>query len=158
MSRSAPFSLATGRGDESQPLWVLNGLPPEAARDVEQWLDALARLSLDAWLQMAAHCSAPDQAPLPLTRACSRVERIIADQGLEFTAWLVRDLVDTATHRVRHAAGRQSRQVRARVAVACTAAEWAALAKACRPWLSADDHDLLCAPFVESSALVSAVV
>ncbi|HTI63786.1 MAG TPA: hypothetical protein VL524_09740 [Gemmatimonadaceae bacterium] len=158
MSSGAQFSRATGRGDESRPLWVLNSLPQEAAGDVEQWLDALAGLSLDAWLRIADRCSAPHQAPLPLTHACRRVERIIADQGLEFTAWLVRDFVETATYPARLAATRRPRGVRARVAVARMAAEWAALAKACRPWLSSDDHDLLCAPFLEPSTSMSAAI
>ena len=158
MSRSAPFSLAASRSDESRPLWVLNGLPPTTAGDVERWLDRLAQLSLDEWLRIADRCSGAHQAPLPLSRACRRVERIIAGQGLEFTAWLVRDVVETATYHVRLAATRRPRGVRARVAVARMAAEWAALAKACRPWLSPEEHDLLCAPFLEPSAGVSAVV
>ena len=151
MSRRAPSQALIGTGAESRALWGLNGLPFATARDLEQWLDEIAGLPLEGWLRIAERCTAADQALLPMARACKRVERAIADQGLEFTAWLVRDLVETATHHVRHTATRQPRQVRARLAVARMAAEWAALAKACEPWLSPDDSMLLCGPFTAPS-------
>lgn len=147
MARRAPSRALTGTSSASRALWALNGLPHAAARDLEQWLDEIAELPLDAWLRVADRCTAADQASLLMARACTRVERAIADQGLEFTAWLVRDLVETATHHVRHTASRQPRQMRARLTVARKAAEWAALAKACQPWLSPDDNVLLSAPF-----------
>ena len=147
MSRRAPSRALSGTSAASRALWVLNGLPHATARDLEQWLDEIGEFPLDAWLRVAERCIAADQGSLLMTRACARVERAIADQGLEFTAWLVRDLVETATHQVRHTARRQPRQVRARLTVARIAAEWAGLAKACQPWLSPDDSAMLCAPF-----------
>lgn len=152
MFRLAPSSATPGPNAESRVLWVLNGLPHTTGRGVEQWLDALAELSLDDWIRAAERCAAVEHTALPMTRACMQIERVVAEQGLEFTAWLVRDLVDSATHPVRRAAMRQPRRMRARIAVARMAAEWAALAKTCRPWLSPADHDLVCAPFAEQSA------
>lgn len=151
MFRRAPSSAMIGHSAETRPLWVLNGLPHAAARDVEQWLEHIGQLSVDEWLRIAERCDSIDRAPLATTRACRRIERIIATEGLEFTAWLVRDLVESATHTVRHAASRQPRQVRARISVARVAAEWAALAKACQQWLSPAELDLLCGPFAEPS-------
>ena len=137
------------RGTQSRTLWALNGLPPATVFDVEDWLDSLAELPLDGWLRIAERCAVSDQSSLPATRACQRIERLITDNGLEFTAWVVRDLVETATFPVRQAAGERPRIVRARLSVARMAAEWAALAKMCRPWLAPADHDLLCGLFAE---------
>ena len=158
MFRRAPAGAMPERVAESRSLWVLRGLPQSTARDVELWLDAIAELPFDAWIHIAERYASADQAPLAMTRACKRVERIITDQGLEFTAWLVRDLVETATHHVRHSATRQPRRLRARLSVARIAAEWAALAKVCQPWLSYEDYELLCAPFAEPSRRRSEVV
>ena len=158
MSRRALFSAAPDRASDAQPLWVLNGLPAPTAREVESWIEQVGDLPLDSWIRIADRCSTADQPTLVLTRACKRIERVIADQGLQFTAWLVRDLVDGATHRVRLETARQPRRLRARLSMARMAAEWAALAKACRPWLSAEDHDLLCAAFDEPSARRASVV
>jgi hypothetical protein len=152
MFRRAPSSATPGPCAESRVLWGLNGLPHPTGREVEQWIDALAEFSLDEWIRVAARCAGVEYATLPMTRACRRIERVVAEQGLEFTAWLVRDLVDSATYPVRRAAMRQPRRMRARIAVARMAAEWTALAKTCRPWLSPSDHDLVCAPFAEQSA------
>jgi hypothetical protein len=152
MFRRAPSTATPGPGAESRVLWVLNGLPHTTGREVEQWLDALTEFSLDEWIRVAERCARVEYTALPMTRACRRVERVLADQNLDFTAWLVRDLVHSATFPVRCAAMRQPRRMRARIAVARMAAEWAALAKTCRPWLSPTDHDLLCAPFAEEPA------
>ncbi|HSQ29475.1 MAG TPA: hypothetical protein VLN49_06490 [Gemmatimonadaceae bacterium] len=149
MFRRAPSSATPGTGAESRVLWILNGLPHTTGREVEQWLDALAELSLDEWIRVAERCAVVEYTALPMTRACERIERVIAEQGLEFTAWLVRDLVYSASYPVRRAGMRQPGRMRARIAVARMAAEWAALAKTCRPWLSPTDHDLACAPFAE---------
>ena len=132
---------------QSRTLWALNALPPATAVDVEEWLDALTELGLDDWLRVAERCVATSHESLPLTRACQRVDRLIGDRGLEFTAWLVRDLVETATYQARQAASGRPRILRARLSVARMAAEWSALAKMCRPWLASADHDLLCRPF-----------
>lgn len=123
MPRRAPCTAATGRKPDVQPRWLLNALPPATARELDAWIEHIAELPLDAWLRVADRCAAPGQAPLALTRARKRIDNIVASQGLELTAWLVRDLVDGATHRVRTEAARHSWRVRARLSIARTAAE-----------------------------------
>ena len=139
-------------GARSHALWTLRTIPPETVFELEDWLDSLGELSLDRWVSIAGCCATSDRASLPITRACQRVERAITEQGLEFDAWLVRDLVETATFRARQAASDRPRSVRARLSVARMAAEWAALAKLCRPWLPSADYELLCTPFGESGS------
>lgn len=147
----APSGDVFGRGAQPRTLWALNGLPPATARELEDWLDSLGELPLDTWLRVAEHCAAADYASLPMTRACRRIERLIDEHGLEFTAWLVRDLVETATHHLRRSAAGRPRVLRARLSLARMAAEWSALAKMCRPWLAPAEYDLLCAAFGELS-------
>lgn len=151
MSRRAPFSATLGRETGPQ-LWVLHALPPATARDVDDWIERIAEMPLDAWLRVADRCPAPGQTPLALTRACRRVDEIIAGHNLEFTAWVIRDLVAGATYRVRSVSRPRPRRERERLFIACVAAEWMALAKACRPWLSPEDRALLRAPFSHGPA------
>jgi hypothetical protein len=147
MLRSAPSIPMPARAAEARTLWALNGLPDTTARYLERWLDALAALPLDEWTRIGQQCVQRDHAMLAMTRACSRVETAIADHDLAVTAWLVRDAVETATYHVRRHAACQPRRVRAQLTVARMAAEWAALALATQPWLTAGDLNDLCAPF-----------
>lgn len=145
----APSGDVSGRGAPPRSLWALTGLPPATARELEDWLDSLGDLPLDAWVRVADRCGAIDYASLPASRACQRIERLIDEHGLEFTAWLVRDFVETATFHLRQSANDRPRILRARLSLARMAAEWSALAKMCRPWLAPAEHDLLCAAFGE---------
>lgn len=148
----APSGDVLGRGAQPRTLWALNGLPPVTARELEDWLDWLGDLPLDTWMRIAERGGAADYMSLPMTRACRRIERLIDEHGLEFTAWLVRDLVETATFHLRQSVSDRPRVLRARLSVARMAAEWSALAKMCRPWLAPAEHDLLCAAFGELSS------
>lgn len=145
----APSGDVLGRGAQPRTLWALNGLPPVTARELEDWLDWLGDLPLHTWLRIAERCGAADYTSLPTTHACRRIERLIDEHSLEFTAWLVRDLVETATVHLRRSVSDRPRKLRARLSVARMAAEWSALAKMCRPWLAQAEHDLVCAPFGE---------
>jgi hypothetical protein len=135
------------RAAEPRTLWALNGLPESTARGLEQWLDSLGGLSLDEWMRVGEGCLQREHSMLAMTRACARVEKAIAAHELGVTAWLVRDLVETATHHVRRQGARRSRRTRSQLAVARMAAEWAALAMATQQFIGAADLDALCAPF-----------
>jgi hypothetical protein len=151
--RGAAIGTAAGRAAAPPRLWLLGDLDPAAARDLEQWLDDVARLPVQAWFRIADRCGAPDRPRLAVECACARLECIIAANRLELTAWLVRDLVDSTLFRIAHPGPRPSRADRARLCVARVAVERAALAIACRPWLPPSDVDLLCAPVAELPAL-----
>jgi hypothetical protein len=146
MLRRGQSNPLPARARESRSLWALNGLPRATARELEQWLDALRDVPLEAWIRIGDRCASREY-DLTTTRACRRVDRAVAEQELEVSAWLVRDLVETATDHLRHESSGRPRSVRAQIAVGRMAAEWAALAIACQTWLQPADRDLLCAPF-----------
>jgi hypothetical protein len=146
MPRSAPSIPMPARAAE-RTCWALSGLPECAARGLERWLDSLDELTLAEWTRIGEQCTKRDQAMLAMTRACARVEKAIAAHELGVTAWLLRDMVETATSRVRQHAARRSRRVRSQIAVARMAAEWAALAMMTRQFIAAADLDTFCAPF-----------
>lgn len=150
-SKSIPARAAV-----SQTLWALNGLPEDGARDLEQWLDTLRELPLEEWIRIGERCASGDHGSLAAMRACTRLETAIAERELYVTGWLVRDLVETATYHVRREIRHQPRRVRQQLVAARRAAEWAALAMACGPWLQPADHNLLRAPFAPSRARDSA--
>lgn len=135
------------RTPESRTLWVLNGLPHTIARELEQWLDALGELPLEEWVRIGERFASHEHGFVTTTRACRRVEKAIDQQKLEVTAWLVRDLVETATYPVQRELARRPRRVRAQFALARMAAEWTALAMACQASLQPADREVLCAPF-----------
>jgi hypothetical protein len=147
MPRSAPSIPMPARAAERRTSWALSGLPESTARGLERWLDSLGELTLAEWTRIGEQCMTRDQAMLAMTRACTRVEKAIATQELGVTAWLVRDMVETATFRVRQHAARRPRRVRSQIAVARMAAEWAALAIMTQQFIGATDLDTFCAPF-----------
>jgi hypothetical protein len=131
-------------------LWGLSGVPERSARRLEQWLDSLADLTVDEWIDIAHHSSIRDARDL--ASACARVDRAIVAHELEVTAWFIRDLVETAVQPGRSPTLRRSRHARSQLAVARSAAEWAALALAMEHWLAPSDRALLWAPFAEAGA------
>lgn len=147
MLRRLPSDPIPFRAPESRTLWALNGLPHTIARELEQWLDALGELPLEEWIRIGERCASREHEFVTTTRACRRVEKAIDQQKLEVTAWLVRDLVETATDHVRRDMARRPRRVRAQLAVARMAAEWAALAMACQASLQPADREVLSVPF-----------
>lgn len=154
MLRAAPTIPMVPRTAEPQRLWALNGLSDSTAVSLEPWLDALAALPLDAWLRAGERCAQRDHAALAMTRACVRIEKVLAAHDLVVTAWFVRDAVETATWHVRRQAARQPRRVRAQLAVARMAAEWSALAIATQAWLDPDDLDALLGVFERPVKLI----
>ena len=151
MLRRVPSDPIPFRTPESRTLWVLNGLPHTIARELEQWLDAVGELPLEEWVRIGERFASHEHGFVTTTRACRRVAKAIDQQKLEVTAWLVRDLVETATYHVQREMARRPRRVRAQLAVARMAAEWAALAIACQAPLQSAEREVLCAPFGEPS-------
>lgn len=147
MLRHTPSIPMPARAAEPPTLWALSALPELTARGLDRWLESLAELTLDDWMRIGDQCLGRDNDTLAVTRACARVEKAIDEHELAVTAWLIRDVVETATCHVRRAAARGGRRAHARLVVARMAAEWAALALATQRWLSASDLDALCAPF-----------
>lgn len=154
MRRRAPSIPMPACADEPRALWALKGLPDTTAHNLERWIDALATLPIDAWLRAGNRCVQRDHTALTITRACGRVEKAIAAHELAVTAWFIRDMVETATWRVRRAAVRRPSRVRAELAVARMAAEWAALAIATQSWLDAADLDALLGPFERPGSVI----
>jgi hypothetical protein len=126
-------------------LWGLNGVPDRSARRLEQWLDVLAELTADEWIDIADRARSRDARGV--SSACARVELAISAHELEVTAWFIRDLVETAVLRAHPLTLARSRRVRSQLAIARSATAWAALAHATAQWLAPSDHDLLLAPF-----------
>lgn len=153
MLRSAPSIPMPARAVESRTTWALSALPQSTARGLERWLDALATLSLDEWMRIGDRCLQRDESTLAMARACARIEKAISAHDLAVTAWLVRDVVETATYHVRRQGACRSRRARSQLAVARMAAESAALAMAAQPFIAATDLDLLCAPFERPAAI-----
>lgn len=132
---------------QPQGLWTLQGLPPASAQRLERWLDTLATIPLAEWIRIGERCFSRDGALLTTTVACAHVERAIEEHELQVTAWLVRDLVETTVFGIRQAAARGPRRIRAQIAIARMAAEWAALAIATEAWITEADRDVLCGAF-----------
>ena len=132
------------RSSGRSSLWPLDHLPEAAARELEDWLDGLAELTLDQWRD-AGRASVRDAS----LRAAAEdaLAAVIDCHRLGVTAWYVRDLVRTAAYAARHQAEHASRKARRYLAVALAAAESAALSIAVNKWLSASDAALLRAPF-----------
>ena len=114
--------------------WMLDDLPVPSAQRLDQWLDALAALPMTEWTRIGDRCLDGDWA-LATSRARSHIERAIEMHQLHVSAWIVRDLVQTAVFDVRHQTLRAPRSIQRRTAVAVAAAEWAALAIAMEAWL-----------------------
>jgi hypothetical protein len=127
-------------------LRALDGLPNESAFALERWLDALAELPFDRWIAVGRAC-ARDMSEYRPHAARALLEAIVADRQIELTAWFIRDMVKTAAYAAAIAASRTSHSVRRDVAVARSAADWAALAIATQTWIPCADREALCAPF-----------
>ena len=74
-SKSIPARAAV-----PQTLWALNGLPEDGARDLEHWLDTLRELPLEEWIRIGERCANGDHGSLAAMRACTRLERAIAER------------------------------------------------------------------------------
>jgi len=132
---------------QAQGLWTLRGLPAASAQRLERWLDALRAIPVEEWIRIGEQRLCGDRALLTATSACSHIERAIEQQDLHVTAWLVRDSVETTVYGIRQATTRGPRRMRAHIAIARMAAEWAALAIATEAWISRADVETMCAPF-----------
>ena len=140
---------------EVPALWTLDGVPVASARRLECWLDALATIPMTEWIRVGERCIHSRDALLTTTVACSHIERVVDAQGLHVTAWLVRDMVETTVFDIRQQAAHAPRRVRAHIAIARMAAEWAALAIATEAWIPRADLETMCAMF---ESIVSAPV
>jgi hypothetical protein len=125
---------------------ALDGLPTESACAIERWLDALAELPVDRWIAIGRALRDVSDRRRRAT-SIALLEAIIADRGLELTAWYIGDMVETTAYGAATAASRAGRPTRRDFAAARSAADWAALAIATQPWLPRVDRDTLCAPF-----------
>lgn len=132
---------------QPQGLWTLYGLPPASALRLERWLDALHTIPTAEWIRIGEQRLCGDGALLTATSACSHIERAIEQQNLHVTAWLVRDSVETTVFGVRQTTANGPRRIRAHIAIARMAAEWAALAIATEAWIPRVDVETMCAPF-----------
>jgi hypothetical protein len=121
----------------------LGALPGNEARAVERLLDSLHELPLDRWCAAAIVSSMSAR----YEEAQSAVFTTISNHELALTAWLIRDMVETAAHSAERLAVRKSLRIRRAFASARVAAEWATLATAVRPWILPVYHDALLEPF-----------
>jgi hypothetical protein len=139
-----------GLQDETRPSSLFDALPRSSARAVEQWLDALQDLPLDAWFAVTGRDG--DDQPSEQEREVARraVIGAIAGHGLEVTAWFIKDMVATAAYNAMRLAARTSSRGRSRLAAAQSAAEWAALAVAAEPWLEPAHVAILCDPMMRA--------
>ena len=133
------------------------GIPAAFASDA--FADRLAELPWTAWLSVGR--SLVESAPPSTLRATSRaiLEAMINDAGLAVAAWSVRDAIDTAAHYASASRHRWTSAERRCFAAARAVAEDAALAILAWRFLSAEDFDVLCAPFarlVEAAARTAA--
>jgi hypothetical protein len=114
---------------------------------VDAFADRVAELPLTAWLSVGR--SLVESAPPSTLRATSRaiLEATINDAGLAVAAWYVRDAIGTSAHYASVACHRWTSAERRCFAAARAAAEDAALATLASRFLSAEDFDVLCAPF-----------
>jgi hypothetical protein len=126
---------------------ALDGLPVEAASEVEQWLDALAQLPPEHWFAVGRACASDVSGRRRRATARALLEAIVADQRIALTAWFIRDMVQTAAHSAAGAASRARPSARRDFATARSAAAWATLAIATQAWLPCVDRQALCAPF-----------
>jgi len=137
-------------GDSRPILWALDGLPSDSAVKLEAWLDSLSELSLADWARVGRACASRGELAA-LASACRAVERVIDAKNLDVAAWLIRDLVETATYHVRHFASRSSRRARSELAVARMAAEWVALGISVEAWLAPSELTTLVKPFARET-------
>jgi hypothetical protein len=141
MTRHIQTTATATNSDAGTPMRLLDGLPHESEWALARWLEALSELPVDAWLVAG-------EPRFTLTNpARDRMESVLHEQHLELTAWFIRDLVATSSHRAASAARRLPRAAQRRFSAARSAADWTALAIATQSWLSDAECDALCAPF-----------
>jgi len=121
------------------------GIPAMFA--VDAFADRVAKLPWNAWLSVGR--SLVEGAPPSTSRATSRaiLEATINDAGLAVAAWYVSDAIETSAHYASVSRHRWTSAERRCFAAARAAAEDAALAILASTFLSAEDFDVLCAPF-----------
>jgi hypothetical protein len=118
-----------------------------ALSSVDAFVDRLAELTLDQWLDVG-HRLVTNQETLALrSTSWAIMDATIADRRLGLAAWHARDAVETMAYVASAAAPRLSRRDRRLFAAAHAAAEDATLAVLVRGHLSPQDFAVLCAPF-----------
>jgi hypothetical protein len=118
-----------------------------ALLSVDAFVDRLAELTLDQWLDVG-HRLVTNQETLALrSTSWAIMDATIADRRLGLVAWQARDAVETMAYLASAAAPRLSRRERRLFAAAHAAAEDAALAVLAREHLPREDFAVLCAPF-----------
>jgi hypothetical protein len=130
-----------------------------ALHAVNAFADRVAELSWAAWLSIGQ--SLVEGAPGSTLRSTARaiLEATINDAGLAVAAWYARDAIETSAHYAWPAPRRWTSAERRCFAAAHTAAEDAGLAILACELISAEDFDVLCAPFaslVEAAARTAA--
>lgn len=114
------------------------------------FLDRVAELPLEAWLQIGRAVSAAD-AVEGRVAAWQAIDRAIVEHELQVAAWHVRDAVDTLAFLTQSSGGR-SRRDRLVLAAAHGATEDAALAILISDHAPREHVERLCAPFAPLAA------
>jgi len=110
---------------------------------IDTFLQSLAELPLNAWLEIGQSIARERPHPTARDLALEHLRAAIRDHALEIVAWYVRDAIQTSAFLVTRAARRWTREERAHLTAARTAAETAALALLARPHLPREQFVVL---------------
>ena len=125
------------------------------AGDVTEFVDRLAELPLEDWLEVGADVTGDRAQTLARNAAGHGLRQAISDHDLQLAAWYVRDATQTAAFLASHKARRWSRRDRLLFAAARRATESAALAIIARPYLDPEHFSLLQKPVAHLVARVA---
>jgi hypothetical protein len=147
----APTAARIRGGLSALPTSVTDIAPCDepAIETVDAFIDALAALPFEQWLNVGRALQNPATARPTRSTARAILEGVMAEQGQLVSAWYVRDGVDTAVFPATTVAASGTRPHRLLVAAAHGAAEEAALALMVGATLPAIDFDVLYAPFIQ---------